>query len=168
MTLNQFIQSVGENPSYVFGYFIAVLLAAALTGWISKNDGHRSPWKYLYALLIYLVCVPGILSVGLNFYVFLFERGRSIFNADIYTQVLPIVGMFFTLGVIKRSVNLDYIPGFQRLTGLMFMMFATLGLMYGLDRMKIFVFTRMPFWVLLIIFSAILFLMLSGWRRMSR
>lgn len=168
MTLKEFITLLGDNPSYIIGYFIAILIATLLTGWISKEDGYKSPWKYLYALLIYLVCVPGIFAVGLNFYVFLFERNRSIFNADVYTQILPILGMVTTLWLMKRYIVLDYIPGFQRLAGLMMMMLATLGLMYGLDRMRIIVFAIMPFWVLLLVFFGILFAMLIGWRRVSR
>jgi len=168
MTLKEFIDLLGDNPGYIIGYFIAIVLATLLTGWISKEDGYKSPWKYLYALLIYLVCIPGMFAVGLNFYVFLFERGRSIFNADIYTQILPIIGMFTTLWLMKRFINLDYIPGFHRLTGFMVMILATLGLMYGLDRMRIVVFAFMPAWVLLLIFFGILLAMLSGWRKVSR
>ena len=42
----------------------------------------------------------------LNFYVFLFERGRSIFNADIYTQILPAGGRKRPCVYILYSDNL--------------------------------------------------------------
>ncbi len=167
MTLKELINLLGDNPGYIIGYFIAIFLATALTGWISKDDGYKSPWKYLYMLLIYGVCIPGIFAVGLNFYVFLFERNKSIFNADVYTQILPIVGMFLTLWVMKRYVNLDSIPGFHRLTGFMIIILATLGLMYGLDRMRIIVFAMMPAWVLLVIFLGIVWAIMLGWRKVS-
>lgn len=167
MTLKEFINLLGDNPGYIIGYFIAVLLATALTGWISKDEGWKSPWKYLYMVLIYAVCIPGIFAVGLNFYVFLFERSRSIFDADVYTQILPIIGMALTLWVMKTNVNLDYIPGFHRLTGFMIIILATLGLMYGLDRMRIIVFAVMLAWVLLLIFFGILSAIMYGWRRVS-
>lgn len=168
MTLKDFIDMLGENPAYVIGYFVAILFATALTGWISKEDGYKSPWKYLYMLLIYLACVPGIFAVGLNFYVFLFERNRSIFDASILLQILPIIAMFLTLWTMKRFVNLDYIPGFHRLTGFMVIILATLFLMYGLDRVHIVVFARMPVGILLVVFFGILFAMLYGWRKVSR
>ena len=167
MTLKELINLLGDNPGYIVGYFIAILFATALTGWISKEDGYKTPWKYLYMLLIYGVCIPGIFAVGLNFYVFLFERNLSIFNADVYTQILPIVGMFLTLWVMKRYVNLDAIPGFHRLTGFMIIILATLGLMYGLDRMRIIVFAVMPAWVLLVIFLGIVWAIMLGWRKVS-
>lgn len=168
MTLNELINLLGNNPAYVIGYFLAILLGAILTGWISKNEGYKSPWKYLYALLIYLVCIPGIFALGLNIYVFLFERGRSIFNTDIYTQILPIFGMLATLYVIRQNVSLDYIPGFQRLTGFMMMILASLGLMYGLEKIRVVVFSMMPFWVLVLVFLGILFFLSIGLRKITK
>ena len=46
MTLKDFIDMLGENPAYVIGYFVAILFATALTGWVSKEDGYKSNERY--------------------------------------------------------------------------------------------------------------------------
>ena len=111
---------------------------------MGKGEGHLTPWKYLYSALVYLVCVPGIFSVTLDVYMFLFEK-RSILQTDIYTQILPILSMVITLFIIKRNVNLDAIPGFGKLSGLIMMITATLLIMWGLDRTHFWVFVSARF-----------------------
>ena len=74
MTLGEFFELCSNNPSFVIFYFAAVPLTAFLALLLSRGKGGESPWKYLYAILIYLVCVPGIFALTLNAYLFLFEN----------------------------------------------------------------------------------------------
>ncbi|MEM9917213.1 MAG: hypothetical protein AAF990_03915 [Bacteroidota bacterium] len=165
MTLRQFIDQLGENPYYVIFFFLLIPLTALLAGIFGRNEGHISPWKYLYSLLIYLVSIPGIFAVTLSIYLFLFER-RSIFDTDIYTQVLPILSMIITLLLIRRNVDLDLIPGFGKLSGLVIMIAAVLILMWMVDRTRIFVFSYMPFQQVLLIFGGLLLVAWFGWNRL--
>lgn len=77
-----------------------------------------SPWKYLYSFLIYAVTIPGLFAISLSIYLFFFERG-SIMDANIFTQVLPIISMLLTISIIRKTVDLDLIPGFNKLSSLM-------------------------------------------------
>jgi len=141
-------------------------LMAFLAGLLGKNEGHLPPWNYFYTFLIYLICIPGIFSVTLNVYLFLFER-RSIFDFNIYTQILPFFSMFLTLWLIRRNVvSFDYIPGFQKLSGLVLMIFATIALMWIVDRTRIVVFSYLKFEYVLVIFALLLVLLLWGWRKL--
>lgn len=165
MTLREFFQLLSDNHLYVLFYFLIIPFAAWLAGVLSKNEGHLSPWRYLYSGLIYLVCVPGIFAVALNVYLFLFEK-RSIFDTDIYTQILPIVSMVATLLIIRKNVDFDYIPGFDKLSGLITMISATLAIMWFVDRTHIVVFSYLRFEVVILIFIALLVLIRFGWSRM--
>lgn len=153
MTLKQFFDFISLHPAVLLFYAVAVPLSALLTGLFSRGEGHLSPWKYLYSFLIFFVCVPGIFAVTLNIYLFLFER-QSIWDANLYTQVLPVLVMLLTLTIIKKAVNLDTIPGFGKLTGLILMISSILVIMWFLDKTHIYVFSYMPFFqvVLLIVF----------------
>jgi hypothetical protein len=106
--------------------------------------------KYLYAVLVYAVCIPGIFAVALSVYQFMFGR-RDILNADVLAQVLPIGSMLLTLGIIGRNASFSAIPGFGRLSGLMTMIAAVFVLMYILDRLHIVAFVRLPVEVLLVV-----------------
>lgn len=143
MTLRDFFQAGADEPVYIVFYFLIVPLTALLTGWLAKGEGEEEPWKYLYSAMLYLVCVPGILAISLQVYLFLFER-RSIFDMSVLMEVLPVFSMLATILVIRRNVNIDRIPGFDKLSGLVMMISAALAIMWFVDRTHIIVFSYMP------------------------
>lgn len=165
MTLADFFQKIADNPAYIIFYFTIIPVTALLAGWLGKGEGHISPWKYLYSTLIYLVSVPGIFAVTLSIYFFLFER-RSIMQTDVFVQILPIVSMIATLLIIRRNVRLEYIPGFDKLSGLITMITATLAIMWFIDRTRIIAFTYIPFQYVILIFIGLLVAIRLGWRRL--
>jgi len=165
MTLNDFFNLLGNNPILVLAYFGLIPLTPLLAGIMGKGEGHLSPWKYLYSTLIYLVAVPGIFAVTLSAYLFLFER-RSILQTDVFTQILPVVSMIATFLIIRRQVPLDYVPGFDKIGGLIMMITAALMLMWGLDKTRLLVFSYLPFQYVLLILAGLLLAMRIAWSRM--
>ncbi len=166
MTLRDFFDYLGEHPFVLVAYFLVIPLTAMLAGWISRGEGHLSPWKYLYSFLVYAVCIPGIFSVTLSIYLFLFERGGSILNTNILTQVMPVVSMFLTLAVIRRNAPFEHIPGFGKLSSLMMTIGAVFMLMYLLDRTHLIAFVRVPVQYLLLIVVGMLLVLRYGFRQM--
>ena len=160
MTLKQFFDFLSSNPSFILFYAIAVPLSALLTGFFSKGEGHLSPWKYLYSFLIYFVCVPGIFAFMFNIYLFLFER-QSVWDLNIYTQILPVIVMVVTLLIIKKFVSLDDI------SGLIIMITAILMIMWFLDKTRIYVFSYMPFSQVILIIVGLLIAIRFAWRRLA-
>jgi hypothetical protein len=164
MTLQDFFYFLGKNPSYVLLFFAGIPLTALLAGFMGRGEGHLSPWRNLYAVLIYLVSIPGIFAFTLNVYLFLFER-RSVLESDILSQILPIFSMIATLLIIKQNVSFDAIPGFDRLSALLAMIVATFAFMWFLDRTHIYVFSYLPFWQVIIIFGVLFLVVRLGWKR---
>jgi len=166
MTLAEFFELLASQPYLILAFFLIIPFTAFLAGIMGKNEGHITPWKYLYSTLVYLVCVPGIFAVTLNIFLFLFEK-QPIMNTDVYTQILPIISMVATLMIIRNNVNFDQIPGFGKLSGMMMMIFAVLILMWGLDRTRIYIvaFTRMPFYYVLLIFVGLMIAFRVGMKR---
>lgn len=166
MTLQELFNLIADNPDYILFFFFIVPFAALLALILGKGEGHLEPWTYLYSVLIYLACIPGIFAVTLNIYLFLFEKQR-ILETDIYTQILPIVSMVITILLVRRNVNLDKIPGFDKLSGLIMIISATLGIMWFIDRTRIWVISFIPFQYVVLIFFALLFVIRFGWKRLS-
>ena len=164
MTLKDFFDLLTANPAYVIFYFSIIPFAALLAGWLGKGEGHIAPWKYLYTTLIYLICVPGIFAITVSVYQFLFER-RSIWEADVFTQVLPIISMILTLQIIRRNVDLDYIPGFDRLGGLVAIITAALAIMWFIDRLRIIAFTFIRFEFVILFLIGLIIIIRFGWSR---
>lgn len=167
MTLQQLFDHIGGYSAYLILFFLLIPVTALLAGLLGKGEGLLSPWKYLYAVLIYLVSVPGIFAVALNLYFFLFQR-RDILQTDLYIQVLPIIIMLVTILIIRNNVSLSLVPGFGRISGLWFMLFATMFLMWLLEKINIMVFSFLPFSYLLLVFAVLFALIYLGWRRFSR
>ena len=164
MTLQDLFDYLSANPFFIFAYFLGIPLTALIAGWLGKGEGHISPWKYLYACLIYLICVPGIFAITLNDYLFLFESG-SILQTNLITQILPIASMILTLWLIRRNVDLDNIPGFDKLSGLVMMIVAALAIMWFIDRTRIYMISFLPIQTVLLIFAGLLLMIRLGWSR---
>lgn len=129
-------------------FFVLVPVIAWLASLFSKGEGHLGSWRYLFAILIYLVAIPGIFAVTLSIYLFFFER-RSIMDTNIFTQVLPIISMVATFLLIKKQVDLQYVPGLDRLSSLITIMSFLMIIMWILDKTHIIVFTYLPFYVVI-------------------
>ncbi|MCB0686291.1 MAG: hypothetical protein KDC53_07195 [Saprospiraceae bacterium] len=166
MTLRAFFDLLAKSPEILIFFFVACPLTALLASWLGKGEGHISPWKYMYSTLVYLICIPGIFAVTLNVYLFLFER-QSIFDMDIWTQILPIVSMILTLLLIRKNVSFDQIPGFGKIHGLMLMIGAILIFMWLIDRTHIIAISFIPFYQVILAFLVLLGIAMLGWRRFS-
>ena len=166
MTLQEFFDWISLHPVWLLFFFLFIPLAALVAGWIGKGEGHLSPWKYFYSVLIYLVCIPGLFAVFLDIYLFLFER-QSIWSANLYTQFLPILSMFVSILIIRKNVDLDLVPGFDKLSGLLMMISAIMVILFFVDRTRIIAFTFIRIEYVLLIFAAMLLLARWGWKKLT-
>lgn len=167
MTLAEFFTWCGEHPGWLLGYFLAVPAVAMLAWLFSGREGHLSPWRYFFAVLIYMVAIPGIFAVTLNTYLFLFER-RSIMDTNLFTQVLPILSMTTTFIFVRKQVSLDHVPGMDRLTSLSLILGALMVILWFIDRTHIYAITFMPFWVVVLILVGGFLLIRFGLKRLVR
>lgn len=165
MTIQQFLNYVSNDPFYWLLYLSLLPFTALLFLLLAKNEGTKSPWKYAYSTLIYLSCVPGIFALVFLVYRFIFEN-QQILNVDIYTQLLPIFSMAFTIFLIKKNVNLTYIPGFGKLSGLLMMIFATFSVMWIINKTQLLAITFIPIQYILIIFIILFIIIKIGFGRM--
>lgn len=167
MTLRDFFEATSAQPVYIAFYFVMIIVVAVLTGWLAKGEGEDSPWKYLYSGLLYMACVPGIFAIGLGIYLFLFER-RSIFDMNVLLEVVPVICMIATILIVRKNVDVDKIPGFDKLSGLVMMISSALAIMWFVDRVRIVIFSTMPIHMLLLIFVGLLLLIRIGWSRLVK
>lgn len=151
MTLGELISTLGTNPFYPLFFFCILPIAALLANVMSKGEGHISPWCLFYSGLIYLSVIPGIFSILLNLYHFMFEK-RSIYNMNILIDVLPIISMVITLFLIKRNVPFSSIPGFGKMTGFLSLIACVMVLFFFVEKTNLFIFSSLPFvWILIIL-----------------
>jgi hypothetical protein len=155
MTLGDLIQKASDNPTLPFIVFILPPLTAGLALILGRGEGNLSPWKWLYSVVAYMTCVPGVLAVTLGVYHFIFERA-SINEIEINTQILPIVSMFLTLYLIKKNISFDEIPAFDKISSMISIIGMAVVLMFLIDRTHIYAFTYVPIQTLLLIFLGLI------------
>ena len=119
-----------------------VLLPALMAGIIgllhALGRGGDAPWRYLYALAIYLAAIPGMFSATLVLYALLFT-GESLLEVNLLVYFGPIAGMAAAFALARRSVDLDEIPGFGRLSGLLLMAAVSFAAVFLLTRLRLWV-----------------------------
>ena len=165
MTLRDVFDAVSGQPALLFLLLSAVPAGAFLVNlWSGETAEKIINWKYVYAVLVYLACIPGIFAVTLNIYLFLFER-QSVWDMNLAVQVLPILTMVTTLILIRRKLPYDYIPGFGRLSGFLTLMAAVMGILWFIDRTRIYAITYVPFTYIVIGFVALLLIIRFAWSR---
>lgn len=167
MTLQEFFDLLAQNPQFILAFFGLIPFTAFVAGILGKGEGHIAPWSYLYSTLIYLVAIPGIFAITLNVYLFIFER-RSIMQTDVYTQILPILAMVITLLLIKRNVDLDLIPGFGKLSGLIMVILSVFVILWIIEKTRIYAITFIPFQYFLLLFLGLLIIVRLGWNKLFK
>ena len=165
MTLSQFFLSVSENPWPFALVFISMPLFAWLIGKIATGSRDVKFWGYVYSVLVYAACIPGIFAVTLNIYLFLFER-QSVWQANIILQFLPIITMALTLMLIKNKIPFALIPGFGKLSGFLALIFCMIGVMWFFDRIHLVAFTYVPFSFILVGFLVTLLAIRFAWSKL--
>ena len=164
MTLNDLFTFLSEHPVYTIGYIILIPAITGIIGILVPEKGGEKPWNYFYMFLLYLISIPGIFAITLLVYSFLFER-TSIYDIDLITHVLPVISMVATIWLTRRNVNLDDVPGFDKLTGLIMMITTVLVLLWVLDKTRIVIFSYLPFVYVLLIIVALLLIFRWGLKR---
>lgn len=159
MTLRDLIVQAGQHPQWLALYFgIIPLLALLLPLFHKKGFGEFGPWNYLYSLLTYLSCIPGLMSAVLVGYSLFFVH-ENLLDANPLVYFLPLVSMFATLVLIRKQVDFDKLPGFDRLSGLMILIGGAFAIALFISKVFVGIFFGGSLFQLLAIATAIFLLL---------
>ncbi len=141
MTIQALIADLERIPPL---YLLIAFLSPPLITWLfslthGQGAAMRSPLKYLYSGLVYLVCVPGILAGVLVAYSVFFIR-QNLLAVNIFVYFLPILAMIATLIIIGRKVSWHRLPGIDRLSALITILVITFGATLAIQKTRIWIF----------------------------
>jgi len=160
MSINELILHLEKyNFALAVGLLAIPMVAFLYSTLIARKKGYASPHKYVYATLIYLACGPGMFSAVLTLYTVFIIRS-SLLEANLFVYILPILVMATTLAIIRKSVDLTYIPGFNKIQGLITLLAVTFILTLLVMKTRIFLFFGAPM-ITLVLFVIFLFLLLK-------
>lgn len=136
-TIRELVELIAGRPAAVAVVLLGIPAAILVLGLMhGKGRGGAAPWRHLYAVLVYLVCVPGMFSAVLTGYT-LFFTNENLLDVNFLVYILPIISMAVTLLLMRRQVNFDDVPGFGRLTGLMAMIGSAFVIVFALSRTRL-------------------------------
>jgi hypothetical protein len=165
MTLQQLFDSIGENPTLMLTFFIGLPIVAFVMTWITGEDSYKSPWNFIYSGIIYAAAIPGIFATMLVAYTLFFEN-TSLLQVNWIVYFLPIIAMFATLFILSRKLQLDKIPGFDKISGMIFMITIASIVIFLLSRMRIWTVFIGSIWHLFGLFILLLIAFRFGFKRM--
>ena len=137
MTARQLLEALSAHPLVLAcGLAVAPSVALLLGLMHTRGSGNEAPWKYLYSLLVYAACVPGMGAAVLTAYS-LFLTHENLLDRDLLVYLLPIVAMAITLAAIAARADFRRLPGFDRLSGLMVLIAVTFVIVLAVSRTRI-------------------------------
>ncbi|MGZ8217496.1 hypothetical protein [Methylomagnum sp.] len=139
MTLQELLAGLDAHPLPVLTYFTALPGLVWLGGRLHGQGApvYDSPVRWLYSVVLYGVCLPGIIAAVA--FADTLAHGR-LMQAGVLSQLLPLISMLVTLGLIRHQANPEHIPGFRRMTGFMLLLvFTSLGI-FLLMRTRVWIF----------------------------
>ncbi len=161
MTLRDLFLLAENNPKWVLTYFLLIPFLSFLLYFFIKDSNKAYQIKWVFSFICFFAVLPGIFSLTLNFYLFLFER-QSIWELNLVSQVLPILSMVASLYFVRKTLAFDYIPGFEKLTSVSAIIFDIMALLWIADKTNIFAFSMIPFGVIVIGFFALILFVKYG------
>src|SRR4051812_30633364 len=103
MTINDLIKLANGHLLVLLIFFVAPPIIAWLCGRIhGQGNGGRAPWNYVYSILVYMVCIPGLFASVLTGYELFFQRA-DLLNVNLAVYFLPIISMVATLILIHKN-----------------------------------------------------------------
>jgi hypothetical protein len=155
MTIQDFITALGHFSPFILVAFVLIPLLAYGVGRITpKNQGGKSPYKYIYSVLVFLSSIPGVFASVITAYA-LFILHSNLLQVNVAVYIAPIISMAATIIIIRQNVSLDDIPGFHRLHGLFLVIAIAFIIALIIIKTRIFLFFGSSFWTLVIIFIAL-------------
>lgn len=136
MTLNEALSQLSSYTKETAIYFAILILIAVVFSYLYKPHQRTNYVSYILSTIIYLVSIPGLFSLTLFFYSLLIIK-NNLLDLDIVIYYLPIAAMISVFFIIARKADFKDLPGFDRLWGLMLMLFSVYAFIFILFHMRI-------------------------------
>lgn len=134
MTGRELLEAAGQHPGALVALGLLPPAIVLLLGFLhGQGRGSFAPWRYVYAVLVYASCVPGVGAAILTGYTLFFTH-ENLLDKNLLVYVLPVVSMVVTLVLIRKNVSFDDVPGFDRLSGLMIVIGVTFTLLLAIRK----------------------------------
>ena len=121
MTINDFIAMLEGTPIVPVGVVALPLIAFGVGRLHKRKLQEKAPVCAVYSALVYVSCCTGIFAATVLAYEVIFQKA-NVLDLNVVTYFGPILSMIATIAIVNKQVDLAYVPGFDRLVGLLVLM----------------------------------------------
>ena len=137
MTLRELITAADGAPWLLAALLLIAPLGAFVWGLLhAPGDAAKSPWKWGYSVFAHLAAIPGMFAAVLLAYSLFFVR-ENLLDVNLVVYVLPILALIATLVIVRRRIDFDAIPGFDRIGGLLLLMGVCFAIALAIQKTNI-------------------------------
>ena len=167
MTIQDILILLGKFPLHITIIFCALPLFTALVRIVQgRMDCGDSSLRYIYTIIIYSVCFPGIISLLLTGYSIFFLKA-NLLKVNIVIYFLPILSMIVALAIIHYKNSFNDIPGFDKIQGFMIIIGTSFIITLVINKTVIFIGIFLGIKGLIIICIIVFILFKIGWNKLS-
>lgn len=168
MTPTDLINSIDQSdPLAIIFYFLMLPCLAILTNKVAGQRGNQSPFSYVNALLVYLACIPGVLSIVVWVYAMLFlSETESLFKISFVVYYLPPIGMLVTMFILNKSCSIRQLPWFGEFYELLIIIAVTFSCVLLIMELEIL--NLRNWWLVIGVFIVLFGIFRMGWERFQR
>ena len=167
MSIQDIIDWFTIYSNQILAYFLIVFAATLIGSLFVNKENFQAPITYIYSVLVYSIAIPGILALILLLYSFFFLQ-TNLLQLNVVTHFAPVIAAIITLTIINKTIPMSNIPGFNKLSGLFFMIIITLIITYILQKMFFGVFFVGKIQYLLAFFILLFFGIKIAWTRLTK
>jgi hypothetical protein len=102
MTIEDFLTYITNDKAGLFLFFILLPIVTIIITIISAGRSLEKPYSYLFSILLFVVCIPGVLSITLWVYSMFFER-KAIWELPFFVYYLPVIVMAVCIYILKKK-----------------------------------------------------------------
>jgi len=136
MSVKELLDWMSLHSPFVIIYLTILPLLSSALSYFANSIKMKKSVRRLISILLHLSVIPGMFSSALVFYTLFIVKGNLLaVNALLYFA--PIISMFVLIVLIKRKLSLNVLPGFNRLSGMMLMMFISCFIVLLLYRFRL-------------------------------
>ncbi|MBK6264934.1 hypothetical protein JKA74_07790 [Marivirga sp. S37H4] len=166
MTIQDLINFLSESQYIILAYFCILFIATLiLSTTVNRNNFNRL--KYVASVIVYGVCIPGILAAVLTFYMF-FILSANLLELNVMIYFLPIIFMVLSLFILSKKIGMKAIPGFGKLSALMILIGTSFFIIFVLQRTYFGVVFLGGIIQLLIAFVCLFLILKYAWSRLIK
>ncbi|WMX16265.1 hypothetical protein [Aureispira sp. CCB-E] len=110
MTIEDLLTYITNDKTALFLFFILLPILTIIITAISRGRSLEKPYSYLYSMLLFEVCIPGVLSITLWIYSMFFER-KALWQLPFFIYYLPVIIMVLCIYILKKKrVSIRRLP----------------------------------------------------------